>query len=221
MTTIETREVTKANDDSADEIVYDVEEKVADEDEASLEEDDADGKVKAVHQRTPIKSRWIVPLLLNDITEKPNMSNAEMKHVVSAYVNEKFITSSLLQNARTMARDGIFGDLATNLFFANGLVKKMKERGVDVKVLMKNRQQVLRMLERVVLSDHMHKNKAGGKLMTNAEKIEFVSNWKLENKEVLEDGGLGEPELGAVPLKFFSGILFSTSGARMAVPFLQ
>jgi hypothetical protein len=50
-------------------------------------------------------------------------------------------------------------------------------------------------------------------LITKAEKIEFVSNWKLENKEVLEDGGLGEPKLGAVPLKFFSVILFSTSGA--------
>jgi hypothetical protein len=59
-----------------------------------------------------------------------------------------------------------------------------------------------------VLSDHMHKNKAEGKLMTKAEKIEFVSPWKLENKEVLEDEGLSEPELGAVLLKSFSGIFF-------------
>ncbi len=116
MTTIQTREATKANDDPAEEIVYDGEEKVADEDEASLEEDDNDGKVKAVCKHTPIKSHWIVPLLLNEITEKPNMSNAEMKHVVSVYVKEKFITSSLLQNARTMARDEIFGDPATNIF---------------------------------------------------------------------------------------------------------
>ncbi len=90
---------------------------MADEDKASLEEDDADRKEKAVCQRTPIKSHWIVPLLLNEIAEKPNMSNAEMKHVGSAYVKEKFITSSLLQNARTMARDEIFRDLATNVFF--------------------------------------------------------------------------------------------------------
>jgi hypothetical protein len=158
VTTIKTREVTKANDDPTDEIVYDVEEKVADKDKASLEEEDADGKVKAVRQRTPIKSHWIVPLLLNEIAEKPNMANAEMKHVVSAYVKEKFITSFLLQNARTMARDEIFGDPATNVFFANGLVEKMKECGVDVKVLMKDRQQVLRMLECAVLSDHMCKN---------------------------------------------------------------
>ncbi len=38
---------------------------------------------------------------------------------------------------------------------------------------------------------------------------------------MLEDGGLGEPNLGAVPLKFFSGILFSTSGAQKAGPFLR
>jgi hypothetical protein len=71
------------------------------------------------------------------------MSNVDMKHVVSAYVKEKFITSSLLQNVRTMAKDEIFGDPATDVFFANGLVKKMKECGIDVKVLMKNWQQVL------------------------------------------------------------------------------
>jgi hypothetical protein len=126
VTTIQTREATKANDDPAEKIVYDGEEKVANEDKASLEEEDADRKVKAVRQRTPIKSRWIVPLLLNEIAEKPNMYNADMKHAVSAYVKEKFITSSLLQNARTMARDEIFGDPATNVFFANGLVEKIK-----------------------------------------------------------------------------------------------
>ncbi len=53
VTTIQTREATKANDDPAEEVVYDGEEKVANEDEASLEEDDADGKVKAVRQHTP------------------------------------------------------------------------------------------------------------------------------------------------------------------------
>jgi hypothetical protein len=159
VTTIQTREANTANDDPAEEIIYDGEEKVADEDGASLEEEDADGKVKAVRQRTPIESRWIVPLLLKEIAEKPNMSNEEMKHGVSAYAKEKFITSSLLQNARTMARDEIFRDLATYVFFANGLVEKMKECGVDVEVLMKDRQQVLWMLEHVVLSDHMRKKK--------------------------------------------------------------
>jgi hypothetical protein len=57
--------------------------------------------------------------------------------------------------------------------------------------------------------------------MTKAEKIDFVSKWKLENKEVLEDRGLEELKLGDVPFTFFSGILFSTSGACKAASFLQ
>ncbi len=52
-----------------------------------------------------------------------------------------------------MARDEIFGDPATNVLFTNGLVQKMKELGVDMKVIMKDWQEVLRMLEHVVLSD--------------------------------------------------------------------
>ncbi len=178
--TIQTREATQADNDPAEDIIHHGQEKVADEDKASFEEDDADGKVKQVQQRTQIKSHWIVLLLLSEIAEKPNMSNAEMKHVVLAYVKEKFITSSLLQNAKTMAGDKIFGDPATNAFFANGLVKKMKDCGIDVKLLMKDWQQVLRMLERVVLSDLIHKNKAEGKLMTKAEKksLSPIGNWR-------------------------------------------
>jgi hypothetical protein len=38
-------------------------------------------------------------------------------NAVLAYVKGKFINSSLLQNARTMARDEIFGDPSTNVFF--------------------------------------------------------------------------------------------------------
>jgi hypothetical protein len=52
-----------------------------------------------------------------------------------------------------MARDEIFGDLATIVLFNNGLVQKMKELSVDLKVIMKDWQEVLQMLERVVLSD--------------------------------------------------------------------
>ncbi len=48
MTSINTREVTKVNDDPADEFLHDGEEKVADEDKASGEEDEADGTEKAV-----------------------------------------------------------------------------------------------------------------------------------------------------------------------------
>jgi hypothetical protein len=124
------------------------------------------------------------------------MSNAEMKHVVLAYVKEKFITSSLLQNARTMVRDEIFGDLATNVFFANGIVKKMKECGIDVKVLMKDWKQVLQMLEHFVLSDLICTNKAEGKLVTKAEKIDF-----FYQMEIGEQGGVRRWRTRGTPIR--------------------
>jgi hypothetical protein len=66
------------------------------------------------------------------------------------------------------------------------------------------------MLERVILSDLIRKSKAEKKLMMKAEKIAFISDWKLENMKVLEDGVLLDIPL--VPLNFFSGIFFSISG---------
>ncbi len=37
--------------------------------------------------------------------------------------------------------------------------------------------------------------------MSKGEKIEFITKWKLTNKDVLDNDGLREPKLGAVPLK--------------------
>jgi hypothetical protein len=53
VTTLQTREATNASDDPVEDIIHDGQEKVADEDETSFEEDDADENVKQVQQRTP------------------------------------------------------------------------------------------------------------------------------------------------------------------------
>ena len=72
-----------------------------------------------------------------------------------------------------MAREQIFGDPAHNVFFANALFAKMKECGHDVEVVIKDQYEVMRMLERVILSDLLQKNKAEGKSMKKDEKIAF------------------------------------------------
>ena len=148
------------------------------------------------------------------------MSNVDIRNVISNYIKARFITSAILQNARTMARDQVFGEPAHNVFFAYALFAKMKECGHDVEVVIKDWYEIMRMLERVILSDLLHKNKAERKSMKKAEKIAFVEKWKVDNQEALSDGGFIGPEEG-VPLKFLSGIFFSTSGAHVTVPFLQ
>jgi hypothetical protein len=69
------------------------------------------------------------------------------------------------------------------------------------------------MLEWVVLSNTMRKNKASRKLTTKQEKINYVTASKRKDKHLLDTGGLAVAK--GVPLvsllKFFSVIFFSTS----------
>jgi hypothetical protein len=89
----------------------------------------------------------------------------------------------------------------------------MKDGGHDVMVVTKGCSEVLTMLERVVLSDEMRKNKATGKLMTRQEKIDYVTKSKIKNKHILKKGGLLAPKRGhaarlTTPLKILCGIFF-------------
>jgi hypothetical protein len=186
----------------------------------------ADEDISHSCTHTPIKSRWILPFLNDELGEMPNMSNREMKNLIAPYVKDKFMTPSLLQNTRTIAREIIFGDPSANVFLANALVSKMKDGGHDVMVVTKGCLEVLTMLERAVLSDKMRKNKATGKLMTRQEKIDYVMKWKIKNKHILEEGGLLAPKRGdaallITPLIFLCGVFFSISAARMVVTHLQ
>jgi hypothetical protein len=177
---------------------------------------DADGSVtikeskNARKTRTPIKACWIYPFIKCEIVQTPNMSNRKMKNLLVVYVKEKFMTSSLMQNAWPFACDEIFGDTSQNVMFSNALVDKIEEGGHDVVMVLKDRLEVMTMLERVVLSDKMRKQKAQGKLMKKHEKINYVTKWKKKNKKILDEGGLLEPKMGdfslTTPIKFMSGI---------------
>ena len=220
-----TREVANADDNNiaqdgdADQACANNDE-AFDENHDSDEEGGADSSKKGIQDRTPLKARWLVPLVLREIAEKPNVSNADLRNVLSDYIKPRFITSAILQNARSMAREQIFGDPAHNVFFANALFAKIKECGHDVEVVIKDRYKVMRMWEYVILSDLLRQNKADGRSMKKAENIAFVEKWKVDSHEALSDGGLIGTEEG-VPLKFLSGNLFSPSVARITVPFLH
>ncbi len=99
-----------------------------------LKEGDADGFLKRKHKthkpRTPIKARWLLPFIHNKMADMPNMSNGETKNLLADYVKAKFLTGLLLQNARKIARDEIFGDPSNNVFYTRGLVAKMEEAGM-------------------------------------------------------------------------------------------
>jgi len=112
-----------------------------------IEEGDANGFSMRVRDSSPLKSRWFVPMIGDHIAELPNISNKDIKTIIGDYVNAKFITPSLLQNSRTAARAKVFGNPSKNVMFANSLVDKLKEGGHNVKMITKERKEILVMLE--------------------------------------------------------------------------
>ena len=78
--------------------------------------------------------------------------------------------------------------------------------------------EVMKMLEHVVLSEQMTRNKAAGKLMSKVEKIAYVMKWKKKNKLIFVEGCIwlpkGDDTAVVTPLKFLSGIMFATLNAH-------
>jgi len=101
----------------------------------------------------------------------------------------------------------------------------MKGDGHHVLAVIKERSEVMIMLERVVLSEEMTRTKAAQKLMTKAEKISDVENWKAKNKKMLIEGDVWPPMGGDQvilnPRKFLSGIFLLLRMHRERFPIFR
>jgi len=65
--------------------------------------------------KSPIKSRWLIPLIKLASAEKPNISDKEMASLLELYVNDNFLTDSLLQTTRISVCEIVFGDPNKNI----------------------------------------------------------------------------------------------------------
>ena len=94
-------------------------------------------------------------LLLHDFAVTPNIPNKQMKSLLSLYIKAKFLTKSVLQNAREMAKQEIFGLPHVNVQYATGLKTAMEAQGHDVLLIESDSRYVRLMLERVVLQEEI------------------------------------------------------------------
>jgi hypothetical protein len=77
------------------------------------------------------------------------------------------------------------------------------------------------MLERVVLQEEIELQKMNQVNMTAEQKQKFLEEWREANASMLMDGGLSLPAEVGEESKFFTGIIFSPSYCKDAVPELQ
>jgi len=94
-----------------------------------------------------------VTLLLHDFSLTPNIPNKQMKIMLSLYIKVKFLTESVLQNAREQAKREIFGLPHVNVQYATALQAEMEAQGHNVLLIEHDARYVRLMLERVVLQE--------------------------------------------------------------------
>ena len=150
------------------------------------------------------------------------MSNKECCQLLSPHVREAFLTSQILQAARSLARFEMFGDSVENANYAEAMIRKAAAREHDVQSVTKTASEVMATLETIVAKKEAERVKASeGIVMTKANKIEYKDEWLRINKNMLQYVGLGMPTIGEDEPIFFGGMLFSMSFSQHAVPYLQ
>jgi hypothetical protein len=118
----------------------------------STEKDKKSKKQKKVRQKSPIKSRWLIPIVKAEVSQRPNIPNKELKALLKDYVKDIFLTPSLLQQTRTTIRKEVFGDADTNVMYVRALERLLHNSGHDFEFYVREKDDVLHKCEEIALS---------------------------------------------------------------------
>jgi len=127
-----------------------------------------------------------------------------LKALLKDYVQDIFLTSSLLQQTRTAIRKQVFGDADTNVMYVPALERLLHDSGHHFEFYVREKDYVLRKCEEIALSQHIALKKVEGTKLMCTEKIEYIKQWKHDNKVMLEESGISPnasdtPTLEPVP----------------------
>ena len=194
-----------------------------DDDDDDNDDDDDDDitqkRRKTPKPRTPFHAEWLVPLIKFTIESKPNSSNDTLLTILREYGQDYALTVSIVQKARTLAREEIFGRPTVNAQYIWALQDELRLRGHFIEVLTISRKKALGKLMVNVVTEENRRRKKDGKaeLTRKDDKINFLKEWTQTNKPFI-DGLLG-PEQNNY--QFIFGILFAPSSTKRIVPCLQ
>jgi hypothetical protein len=176
------------------------------------DEDGGPRKLMKARVKSPMKSKWLVPLVKGALAEKPNISNKALTMLLSPYVVDKFLTHSLINQTKKHLRLHLFGDPALNVTYLPALVSELKAAGHDYQIITKSYASVLQRVEEMVLTQHLALMKVSGVKLLKQDKIDFIKEWRTENQALLLKEGLEEGSSNENC--FVTGIFISLSAAR-------
>jgi hypothetical protein len=140
--------------------------------------------------KSPIKAKWIVPLVHSAIADAPNLSCKEIMILLQPYIIDMFLTNALIQSVRTTEKNQVFGDPDKNVTYVPDLVDILEAAGHDFVIYAKTPIDVKKHLLAVVLEQKMNSLKKENKMMSKAEKLQYLDKWEEANMEMLEVVGL-------------------------------
>jgi hypothetical protein len=100
------------------------------------DDDKSDGPTKKYRKgraKSPIKSRWLVPIVKTAVVKRPGMSSKDMRQILMPYVIDIFMTPALFQLTRTSICRMAFGDPDENIKYLPELVRQLQQGGHDLK----------------------------------------------------------------------------------------
>ena len=166
---------------------------------------------------TPLRTEWIVPLMVDQIRDRPNLTNEQMRAYLLPYAPEQYFTENLLQNTRTKAKLEEFGEPAVNVQYAYHLQAAMDSAGHPCQMIFVNRGVVMSSISQILAdNENRIRYKSGLDRMNSQERVAFLSGWFEENiTSINKQMGLGAGH------KYLLGILFTTSVGLTSVQHLQ
>ena len=182
------------------------------------DDDDDSGRVNDRScRRTPFVAAWIVPIIRPVIADRPMASNKHLMEVLKLYGNDYAFTKSLLQNARRMARQAIFGNGTGNAKYILALKSELELRQHVVDVLFLTREHALQRLLTIVMDEEAEGKKKKHGLGETRRAKDYVRKWMRENSRFIDEHLGTEQE----NLRFVEGILFAPCTSQRTVPKLQ
>ena len=169
--------------------------------------------------RTPIHMDWVADIIKPFLSDNPGSLYENIRTMLANYVNDQFLTDSLLQDAKELAFAELFGSPDENVKYAGGVVSELVAMGHHAKLQFGSCKEVTTRIGKVVLAEEGLRRKDAGELQIGGgDRKAFVDTWMKEHVQDLEESlGLEDGPTHC----FLLGICFATSTSTTTVPNLQ
>ena len=120
--------------------------------------------------RSPIRAQWLIPIILSTIAKAPMASNMMLIALLKPYAKESFLTNGIIQAAWTTAGKLLFGTPSENVQYTQHVATRLREQGHYVLIKYTTRNETMKNVERLVVSEELLRLKALNETMTVPER---------------------------------------------------